>query len=292
MNGQGAARQIALAWRSVPHTTLNDKISRLVTRPAPGMGVAPFAGGYWISIETLGPSAAKLVDAVREQQAALRAAPMVVIDMRGNGGGNSAYARQIIEMLQGEDRVKALDTTDSACVGAFWRASTGNLHQVRAAQAQAAKRGDTDTADWYASIVAQMEQALAAKNAFAPALPSCAAHSAEARPAPKLAASVAPAMRGKLVVVTDRWCFSSCLIAANSLRRLGALHVGETTNMATRYMEVREVTLPSGMRTFSTLQKVSLSSSDFGPYEPEIVYPGDLSDDKALKEWVAGLGKP
>jgi hypothetical protein len=54
-------------------------------------------------------------------------------------------------------------------------------------------------------------------------------------------------------------------------------------------MEVREITLPSGLRTFSTLQKVTLGIGDFGPYEPHIAYPGPLADTAALKAWVAAL---
>lgn len=96
-------------------------------------------------------------------------------------------------------------------------------------------------------------------------------------------------MKGRLVLITDRNCFSSCLIAADLLRRLGALHVGEATDVSTRYMEVREEVLPSGIRTFSTLQKVALGAADFGPYEPAIAYPGDLADTSALQRWVVAL---
>ena len=78
-------------------------------------------------------------------------------------------------------------------------------------------------------------------------------------------------------------------MAADLFRRLGALHVGEATDMSTQYMEIREIVLPSGLRTFSTLQKVALGLGDFGPYQPQIVYPGPLNEDDRLKAWVAGL---
>jgi hypothetical protein len=98
-------------------------------------------------------------------------------------------------------------------------------------------------------------------------------------------------MKGRLVLVTDRACFSSCLIAASLFRQLGALHVGEATDMSTRYMEVREITLPSGLRTFSTLQKLALGVGDFGPYRPDLRYPGPLADTDKLKAWVASLAR-
>ena len=70
--------------------------------------------------------------------------------------------------------------------------------------------------------------------------------------------------------------------------------MGEATDRSTRYMEVREQTLPSGLRAFSTLQKVAVGLGDYGPYEPQIAYPGVLGDDAALRKWVAeiGIGKP
>ena len=96
-------------------------------------------------------------------------------------------------------------------------------------------------------------------------------------------------MAGRLVLVTDRACFSSCLIAADTFRRLGATHVGEATDRSTRYMEVREIKLPSGLRTFSTLMKLALGAGDFGPYAPQVPFPGGMDDTAALQEWVAAL---
>ena len=96
-------------------------------------------------------------------------------------------------------------------------------------------------------------------------------------------------MKGRLILVTDRACFSSCLIATDIFRRIGALHVGEETDRSTRYMEVREIVLPSGLRTFSTLMKVAVGLSDYGPFSPKVAYPFPLDDSDALKRWVVAL---
>jgi hypothetical protein len=288
----GGTQQLALSWRPVLAAALDEKIGKIVKRPSPGMGIQPFAGGYWINLGNLGPAASKVVQAAQEQHAALLSAPMVVVDMRGNGGGNSAYAVQLARILQGEARVNALDVAGNTCSGQHWRASPDNLANIKGWRDQAVQRGDKDTAAWYEDFIGPMEQALASKRSFAPDLPACAAATAAQRPhEDKVPDAVTAAMKGRLVLVTDRYCFSSCLIATSTFRRLGAQHVGETTDRGTRYMEVREIMLPSGMRTFSTMQKVALSASDYGPYEPEIVYPGDLADDTALQKWVADLGK-
>src|SRR5690606_28954788 len=101
-------------------------------RPAQaGLDVTAFAGGYWIELGGLSSEAAKVVDSVRARQATLRAAPMAVIDLRGNSGGNSQYALEIAQALVGNQRVAAADRPQSNCSGAYWRVSSDNLAALR-----------------------------------------------------------------------------------------------------------------------------------------------------------------
>ncbi len=287
VTADGKAERLTLRWRRIGQPQI-ERLAGSVMHPArAGMGVAPFAGGYWISLGTLGDAAQKVVDAVTAQQAALRAAPMVVLDLRGNGGGNSAYADRIAAALVGDARASALDEGGSDCQGAFWRASPGNLDTLRGLAARSRAQGDAEGEREWGGLADDMTAAIASGRGFAPALPVCAR---TAKVAAHKAGKLPPsAMRGRLVLVTDRACFSSCLIAADKFRALGALHVGEATDVSTRYMEVREIVLPSGLRTFSTLQKVAVGLGDFGPYAPERAYPGALDDEEKLKAWVAGL---
>lgn len=278
----GASKELPLAWRQILQSGLVERAGRALRPAIAGMAVTPFAGGYWIGLGNLGSGAAEVVAAVRRGQQDLLAAPMVVLDLRGNGGGDSAYARQIAELLAGPEAMRAISVAPEDCAGAYWRASPFVLETVDTLAAS----GDPERARRFGALADQIRQALAAGQPFAPALPACAA-----QVAPRATATAAPPllMRGRLVLVTDQRCFSSCLIAADIFRKLGALHVGEQTDMSTRYMEVREIPLPSGLRTFSTLQKVALGLGALGPYTPQRPYPGVLADDAALKAWVAAL---
>src|SRR5690606_16037812 len=115
-----------LAWRSIATRDL-ETIVRESARPAKaGMRVAQFAGGYWIGIETFSNAAVEVVSEVQARQELLRNAPMVVIDLRGNGGGNSQYAAEVAQTLVGDARAHAAGRSASACSGAYWRASAGN----------------------------------------------------------------------------------------------------------------------------------------------------------------------
>jgi hypothetical protein len=281
----GGEAERALPWRSVPTQQMQQQFGQAISRPRAGMGVEPFAGGYWIALQTLDPSAEQVVDEVRALEAELRAAPMVVLDLRGNGGGNSDYASSIAAVLAGSEAMRAIGSVESDCAGAFWRSSSGNASAIRA-QAEAA---EGERREWLGAIATELEQAVAAGQEFSPPLPACARAAADA--AQPAAAPPPLAMRGRLVLLTDRACFSSCLITADVWRRLGAIHVGEATDRSTRYMEVRDEVLPSGLRTFSTLMKLALGAGDFGPYEPDVPYAGALDDTTALQAWVAAIGE-
>lgn len=278
----GSVIEHQLRWRSISAGDLQKAAGESYMPARAGMGLSPFPGGYWISLETLSNAAADVVAKVRAEQAALRAAPMVVLDLRGNSGGNSQYAVEIARVLVGAARVAAADQPAGDCTGMYWRVSKDNA----AALSKFASELPADRAPEWKAQAEALGQAVTEQRIFSPDLPACARH---ARPTPKPARLPPSTMKGSLVLVTDRACFSSCLMAADLFRRLGALHVGEATDMSTRYMEIREIILPSGLRTFSTLQKVALGFGDFGPYEPSMVYPGAMADTDKLKTWVAAL---
>ena len=285
---QGAREEVELDWRQVQVSEIEPFVERAEgQRPAAGLGVTPFAGGYWIGLETLSTSAANVVAEVEQLTAELRQAPMVVLDLRGNTGGDSSYAAAIAKNLVGDGRVTAAVRPTATCRGAFWRVSQGNLEMLRGWRDRL-QEGDPQSYAYVSGLVEDMEGGLDENRSFAPALPDCAKETtAEAQTG---YGDLPPsAMSGRLVLVTDRSCFSSCLIAADLFRRLGATHVGEATDVSTRYMEVRQEVLPSGIRTFSTLQKVALGTGDYGPFEPAIKYAGDLSATEDLQGWVAGL---
>ena len=281
----GGTVTMDLKWRDIPLRQLEPIVLRSYRPAEIAMGISDFAGGKWISVPTFGNSAASLVDKVRESGSALRAAPMVVLDLRGNSGGNSGYAEEIARVLVGEARVSAVSSRPSDCSGLYWRVSPDNLEALR----NFVEALPEDRKPNWAGDLTAMKAAFARREAFAPALPACAPKAIAVGPAPPPSNVPPSSYKGRLVLLTDRACFSSCLIAANLFRRLGALHVGEATDMSTRYMEVREIVLPSGLRTFSTLQKVALGLGDFGPYEPSVVYPGPLHQDDKVVAWVAAL---
>lgn len=275
----GAMIDQRLDWRPITRDALIAQVPKVRRIGLAGYGVRPFAGGQWIAIQQLGDDAMPVVEAVKAQAETLRAAPVVVLDLRGNGGGSSSLGIDVAEALLGEPFVKTRKG-DDACA-ALWRASPGNIAEMK--RWRSMNRGP-EFAAWVEASIAGMERALAAGEPFDQPVPDCPAKSAAAMADATPPASLFP---GKLVLITDEACFSSCLLVTDAFRRFGALHLGHATQRGVRYMEVRNAPLPSGLGQFSTLQKVVIGLGDLGPYEPDVTFPGPMDDDAALEAWVA-----
>jgi hypothetical protein len=279
----GAPREVALRWRTADKSALEPRLAAAVRQGAPGFGVRRSGAGYWIALQSLNETAQPVVAAVQAQAAALRRAPYVVLDMRGNGGGNSHHGDLILQALLGPRALADPRSRAIAC-SSVWRISPRNLAVLRAASREPGHER-AYAAYWQREYRRAAAAAAAGRSLSGP--PACAARtSGDERRAPP-PRSLFP---GRLIVLTDHACFSSCILVTDQFRRLGALHTGEATDAMTRYFEVREETLPSGLSAFSTLQALSPSSPpQIGPLVPHRVYEGDISDTAALERWAATL---
>lgn len=268
-----------LQWREASRAELTPLVAPAFNRGAAGYGVRSFSGGMWIALQGLDDGATAVVAQVREQQAQLRAAPIVVLDMRGNGGGNSNFGEQIARVLFGDARFNHLYRGGGEDCSTTWRVSPRNLATMRSYVTRFAE-SNPDFARGMRGLVQRAERAEAEGREFTG--PTTCGSDRAAPGAPP-----AQAAAGRIVLVTDNACFSSCLIVTDMFRRLGALHVGQATDAATHYFEVREERLPSGLSYFSTLQAFSPASpAQMGPYEPELRYNPDIANTAELEAWV------
>lgn len=164
--------------------------------------------------------------------------------------------------------------------GVSWRASPGNqatleIYRVRFAQSSPTLAAEVSEA------AEQMKAALAAGRDFTtPIDPAC----LKDRDDKAIKPVIAP---GRVVILTDQACFSSCLIFVDRMRRLGAVQAGQPTREGNWYMEVRDEPLPSGLGGFRTMQKVAMEfPRKMGPYMPDMAYDGDIADTAALERWL------
>src|SRR5690606_33753336 len=219
----GGPVDLQMNWRPISLDALREAIGGAPRAGGAGMGVRPFAGGYWIALESLGDGAQAVVEDVRARAEDLRAAPAVVLDMRGNGGGASMFGQQIARILVGEAHFEARGAGTGPC-DVVWRVSAENLEGIRSWRSFAGERGP-EFSEWLEDSIGQMERALAAGQPFDKDIPTCPAG------APPTGGEIPPPlMQGRLVLITDGACFSSCMLVADNLRQLGALHLGHATD--------------------------------------------------------------
>lgn len=281
-------RAFALSFRD-PHVSWSPSAEMAPkTPPVPplkagkaGFGVRAYRGGLWIAVETLNDNVPAVTAELRSRAEEIKAAKRLVIDLRGNRGGNSELGDQLAAVLVGEKNMQAAKRPIVGGCGVSWRASPGNRatleeYRVRFAQSSPALSAEVGKA------ATEMEAALAAGRNFTSPIPAaCLEERDDTLPQPV----VNP---GRLVVLTDEACFSSCLIFVDRLLRLGAVQAGQPTREGNWYMEVRGQPLPSGLGSFRTMQKVALEfPRKMGPYIPSKPFAGDIADTAALELWLA-----
>ena len=285
---------VTLDWVRIKRENLLPRIKKAVGAGAAGFGVRRVGQGYWIALQDLlSDKARAVVKAVEEQKMALREAPYVVLDLRGNGGGSSVMGRQIAASLLGAAAADGRlgPATEAACGGpdGSWRASEDNIKQLEFVQASPlVARGGPEIKKMVQDTLRDARAAFAQGKAFSASI-NCPIEP----PKPPAATQPPSLMKGRLILLTDNLCFSSCLSVTDDFRTLGAFHVGQTTDAATRYVDVREQYLPSGYSMFSTLESVDPSSpNEVGPFDPVLTYDGDIADTAALEKWVVEVAVP
>ena len=284
----GTERTIELRWRSIAIVPLQERLRDASPVGSAGFEVRRAGDGWWIGIQSLGGRVQSVLDTVTARVAEIRAAPWVVVDVRGNGGGNSEWANRLATQLVGQPRATAAMRLAerqfvSGMCGASWRASADVEETIAGyIRDMGPRMGEASTNQWKRDLDS-VRVARSEGRELAPMPRAC----APAAPSSDPVVLPAPLMKGKLILLTDHACFSSCLMLAGLFRAIGAIHVGEGTDFSTRYMEVRGFPLPSGLGAFSTLQRAGFGMPmRLGPFEPEVPYPGRMDDTRAIEAWI------
>lgn len=282
---EGRTRRYDLTWRDLPDDVRGEGFSAAASpRYRAPIELRSFAGGRWIGLGSFeanpaGPFGEKLVAleaAVGADAEAIRNAPAVVFDLRGNGGGSSVWMYNLARTLWGEDWVATRQPGNEAVE---WRVSQGNLDLIRAYKTQMGP--DPEVQAWLSAIETGLAGAMARGDAtWQDAAPEPAP--AADRPSP------VSGMRARVYVLTDAYCASACLDAVDLLKALGAMQVGGETSADTLYMEVRDVVLPSGRITAGIPIKVyrGRTRGSNETARPDRAWTGRADDTDGLERWI------
>ncbi|WP_238560168.1 S41 family peptidase [Sphingomonas sp. Mn802worker] len=288
----GRRQQVTLAWRPLPDAEFDTRFAATAPRARPAIGAHVLADGTrWYAMSNFdgnpeGATAKALrpmiADLTRDRDQVV-AAPRIVLDLRGNGGGSSEWSQQIARVIWGR---AAVDKAAVSSEAVEWRASASNLATLQGYKAewQASPNGSPEAIAWAGKIVDGMARARARGE------PLWRDDSDETKNEPVTPAAVAPPT-ARVFVLTDWGCGSACLDAVDLWTALGAVQVGQDTSADTLYMDVREKPLPSGIGEAVIPMKVyrDRKRASNQPAIPHYRFTGDMRDDAALESWIAGL---
>lgn len=295
-------KTVTLKWQPLAIDRLIKMVDGLMQRQRRDFSARTLGDGTrWFAIPSFngspGSDAVKIlpgmIKTMAEERTALAAAPAIVLDLRGNGGGTSDWSQQIAMALWGQAAIDALPS--GAEVHVDWRVSPANLTAIATAYGE--RRGSdgfsSDTDGWYRSVIAGLGVAIARKQALWRHVD----FDAEADRSSLMAkekgprAKPLPQLSGPVYVLTEFVCMSACLDALDLWMALGAVQIGRSTGADTLYMEVRELKLPSGISGVSMPMKVyrgRMRGSNV-PAVPVHRFSGDIGNTEALEQWVATL---
>ena len=285
---EGASRTYDLAWRPLSEAVRDE--GHAAARPprhfAP-VEMRGFAGGVWISLghfesdpsSERGRALTALVDEVQARTDEIRAAPVVVFDLRGNNGGSSLWSSRITRILWGDARVDALGPRSE---GVDWRVSPGNLAVIEHYRDEVFA-DQPEALAWAGQIAEGMRAALEAGEPLW--------RQGEGEPRPPAPDGPSP-VTGQVYVLTDSGCASACLDAVDFFTAMGAVTVGQETSADSVYMDIRDIALPSGRVAAYVPMKVyrGRARGINQSVAPVHEWTGDMGDTAGIEAWLTGLG--
>jgi len=284
-------QDVPLRWRDLPDADFDARFAATAPRAHPEFGARTLADGTrWFSMPGFNGdpdsvdarSLTPLVKAMSREADAVTTSPRIVLDLRGNGGGSSDWSRQIAIILWGQSAVDALP---SGSEGVDWRASAGNILALEGYRTAWRNAPDVsqEAKDWADRVAAGMTAARAHGKPLW----------READTGEEKTGDAGSASKAKphVFVLTDWGCGSACLDAVDLWTGLGAIHVGQETSADSLYMDVRQVTLPSGFAHAVIPMKVyrGRKRGSNVPAKPVHAYDGDMRNTDQIERWIASL---
>lgn len=295
-NGQRTRH--TLTWRDVPGDDYWTRYNIATSGPGATFGVTtPADGVTWIGVPTFGNEAGEqlraLVNEIAANAGAIRAGRAVVIDVRGNGGGNSEWGAELARALWGAEIVSAVPEGEP---GGYveWRVSQRNMDYINgfAPELIAQFGEDSEIAGWVRTTQQGLQSALERgeptfserdSNAVGPA-PQGGGYTLRRPQGP----SPIPA---RVYVLSNGTCGSACLDFADTVLHIpGTQLIGMDTSGDGLLMEVRDEVLPSGLARVVLPLKVyrGRARGALEAYRADVPYAG-VWDDLAVRAWTLEL---
>ncbi len=287
----GKQQSYKLSWKKILTTALMNKL-RLGQLPTQFELIELKPNHYWVTLPNFYPNTDEEIqlNTIIKQIKFLRNAELVVFDVRGNGGGSSQWGMDLATELFGKKYIDNVIKHAPDNSYALWRVSTENMNHLNSINEIVRTQFGTDSEMF--KVFSQTKQDMKASLLSGDMFVKQASSSEEGETHIKVAPTPITEhslYKGKTVLLTDSYCGSACLDFADlSLSIPGLVHMGEETSADTVYLEIRMVTLKSGLGQFSLAQKVyrDRPRAHNQSYIPQYLYEGKMTDTDGLQKWV------
>lgn len=252
---------------------------------------------YWVNVSDFQLNSAEAYRHHQELLSDLRAltdVDLIVFDTRMNNGGNSMLGDEILESFFGDERLYYLQqrlagkAPDSEAVfRASWKFYWAYVFKYK--QQRMRQGVDSTGLEFLEKILSRLKHALE-HNQEIFLQSELGLENERGRSEFLKENNLHWRPKGKVVLLTSRNCFSSCLNFADTLKQVPELiHLGEPTNGDTIYTHIAE-TVSSYFREdylFSVPIKAFTNRwrDDNQPHIPEVIYNGNIYTDP-LEGWV------
>lgn len=283
----GTTLAVRLRWRAIGRSDLDARLAEASGIPIPSLGLRHVGDVWFVSIPSFtwenadGARMQAFLATLRRVAPVLHAARHVVIDLRGNHGGNSAWGEAVAAALWSQPAVDAAEATLDWTVD--WRPSPGNEASLRRSAASERQGGLMSEAASVEVLADRMAQARAAHHALL---------GEPGQPRPGTAPQASSPFAAPVLVLTEPRNISACLDFLDLLVRLpGTERIGLPTGADTLDMDIAEAALPSGRASLLYPMKVFRHRSRGAnvAYQPAVVWPGGSMTTDAIARWVDTL---
>ncbi|WP_296942860.1 S41 family peptidase [uncultured Massilia sp.] len=250
-----------LAWRAVD-AQATGWLKDGYNGPVLEVGLSePRKGLFWAAMPTFDPDPAQreayraMTAQVAGQRQRFLDADAVVIDLRRNQGGSSAWSRMFAAALWGEGRVERRLNARSAKTETWWRASQGNADYMAEVLDEFTRENRVESLAWAKRNSAGLQAALARGDTYYVEKDDAPAGAVGAA-ADDLPDDPPPFTRPVYVIVPGQ-CASACLDALDAFTQFpNTILIGAPSSADSTYMEVRLQKLRSGLASVVIPNKV------------------------------------
>lgn len=279
-------RDVVLDWQPVAASKFAAERSAATVLRDRVVAATPFgADGAWVRLGFFAPQTEAEGRAFRQlfaQAPSLRDRSVIVLDVRGNGGGSYEWFMGFLRALYGKDYadVHARSRLGIAHVLRTTPEILAYFKSDRATETDALVPPDDGTP--YDPDYEKYGRALAAgqtvfvtpKNARAVALPK---------------GSPVNPVKARVLVLTDYNCSSACIVFVDELKRFpGVEQIGVETGIDSRTGTGFGAPLPSGNGVIEVpvVTRDGRERGDNIPHRPERLFTGNITDTAAVQAWI------